>query len=154
MAIENINFKIKTATEEYIYSHLMECKDSFIPPLDKKVNIRDYSKKIAELSITFEAWTEGVLIGLIAAYFNDTETQLGYITNVSIIKEQKNKGITSELLENCIKYARQNNFKEIILEVHKDNTPAINLYEKFNFLNFDSKKNNRLMKLQLLNNEQ
>jgi len=150
MDIENINFKIKTATEEHIFSHLMTCKDNFIPPLHKKVNIGDYSKKIADRSVTFEAWEGNRLIGLVAAYLNDKETQTGYITNVSITKEHKNKGITSELLENCIKYARENNFKEIILEIHKDNTPAINLYEKFNFLNFDSKKDHTLLKLQLL----
>jgi ribosomal protein S18 acetylase RimI-like enzyme len=47
----------------------------------------------------------------------------------------------------CINYAKQNNFKEINLEVHKDNTKAINLYHKFGFLDYGNKDEFRLMKL-------
>ena len=61
----NIDYNTKTALVEDIYFHLKECNYNFIPPLDEKVNIMNYSKKIYEKAITFEAWNEKILIALI-----------------------------------------------------------------------------------------
>jgi ribosomal protein S18 acetylase RimI-like enzyme len=133
MAIETIEYKIKTASEEDIYSHLLECKDGFIPPLDETVNILEYSVKIIERSVTFEAWEDELLAGFIAAYFNDLNTHTGYITNVSLLKKYEGKGIAAALMRMCIQYAGQNDFQEIKLEVHQDNKAAIYLYRRFQF---------------------
>ena len=147
----NIQYKTKTATEEEIFSHLIECNDNFRPPLDEKVNIQEYSNKLFEKSLTFEAWTGQTLIGLVAAYFNDLKNYSGYITNVSVVRKYTGKGIASELLNICIEYAIKNNFKEIILEVAKEGNNAIHLYKNFGFLKFKSKGDVLLMKLVLAN---
>ena len=144
-----IKFKIKNATEAEILSHLFECNDNFTPSLDEKVNIPDYSKKIFEKSVTFEAWEGHHLVGLISAYFNNVETGGGYITSVSVVKGYEGKGIASELMNSCIDYARQNKFREIILEVSEGNLSAINLYKKFNFQKYENKRNLTLMRLGL-----
>ena len=87
------------------------------------------------------------MIGLIAAYFNDTTNYSGYITTVSLIEKYIGSGIASELMNICMSYAKRCNFKEINLEVHKDNIKAIHLYHKFGFLDFANKDNFILMKL-------
>ena len=130
----NINYNTKTALMENIYSHLRECNENFIPPLDEKVNIMNYSKKIYENAITFEAWNEKVLIGLIAAYLNDTVNKKAFITNVSTIKSYMGKGIANELMKMCISYSKNHNFNEINLEVSSKNTDALNLYKKYGFV--------------------
>ncbi len=130
----NINYKTKTALTEEIYSHLKECNENFIPPLEEKVNIMNYSKKIFENAITFEAWNEKILVGLIAAYLNDTENKSGFITNVSTIKSYMGKGIANELMKMCINYSKNYNFKEINLEVSSKNADALNLYLKYGFV--------------------
>ena len=130
----NINYNTKTAQVEDIYSHLKECNNNFIPPLDEKVNIMNYSKKIYEKAITFEAWNEKILIGLIATYLNDAENKMAFITNVSTIKAYMGKGIANELMKMCISYSESHNFNEIILEVSSKNTDALNLYKKYGFV--------------------
>ncbi|MFA8433736.1 MAG: GNAT family N-acetyltransferase [Marinifilaceae bacterium] len=141
-----IQYREKTANVQEIYEHLMECKNSFNPPLDQTVNIGDYSKKIFDKSVTFEAWFDQKLIGCVAAYFNDLEKFSGFITNVSVSGDFTGKGIGSQLLHNCIEYAQKNRFKEIVLEVSPKSRGAIQLYRSFNFQENGSKNNLLVMK--------
>ena len=110
----NLDYTIKTATEEQIFSHLHGCNDSFITPLNERVELHEYSKKIFDKSMTFEAWENKFLVGLVSAYFNDNENSFGYITNVSTTKKFTGKGIASILLKNCIEYAKQHNFAKFL----------------------------------------
>lgn len=128
-----IKYSVGTASETAIYSHLNKCNEDFIPPLDKKVNIQVYATKIFKKSVTFEAWDGEIMIGLVAAYFNDFEGKTSYITNVSTIGEYRGKGIATNLLKNCIAYARQKKNKCICLEVEKSNHYAVNFYKKMGF---------------------
>ena len=128
-----ISYKIRTAALNDIFNHLIKCNENFIPALDQKVDIAAYSKKIAENSITFEAWINGELAGLIAAYFNEENAKNGFISNVSIIKEYAGKGIASKLMEMCISYGVQHQFSEISLEVLRHNISAMQLYKKYDF---------------------
>ena len=146
MIVLNPHYKIKTATKEQIYLHLKQCNNDFIPPLDNKVNINEYAEKLFAQSVTFEAWEDESLAGLIAAYFNDKKNETGFITNVSVLNNHGGKGIASQLLRMCIKYAIQNNFKEVMLEVFKLNKPAINLYKKNGFTLFENKNDLLIMR--------
>ncbi len=142
-----LKYTERMASNQDIYSHLMKCNEDFIPHLEKKVNIQDYSTKIFEKAVTFEAWSGDTLVGLVAAYFNDPCGEAGYITNVSTIKAYMGKDIASILINLSIDYARQHSFKNIFLEVEKANQPAINLYKKFRFQEFENKHSAMLMKL-------
>lgn len=142
----NIDYKIKEADIQNISTHLNKCKDNFIPALDEKVNISEYSKKIVENSVTFEAWINNNLVGFIAAYFNDVNNYSGFITNVSVINEYAGKGLASQLLENCINYATEKKFREISLEVSVKNEPAIRLYRKYDFYEISYKNDLIIMK--------
>lgn len=144
MEIENITYKTKTVSENDISLHLTKCNDSFLPPLNTRVNIADYSKKIFDNAVTFEAWNDKELIGLIATYFNE-ENKFGFITSVSVTKDYMGEGIASKLLQLCLEYATNNNYKEIKLEVFKDNIPAINFYKKYNFTQFATKDDSIFM---------
>lgn len=148
MNANTISYKVKTADEKDIYSHLMECSDEFIPPLKERVNITEYSKKISDKAITFEAWENNKLVGLIATY-TDNDTKRSFITNVSVLKTYMNLGIGGALLNMCITYCKEKKWKEIKLEVHKDNLPAINFYIKFNFLKTDTKGDIFVMNLNI-----
>ncbi len=54
--------------------------------------------------------------------------------SVSVLKEYWNKGIGSSLLREIIRFAKDNSFEIIDLQVRSDNTAAIHLYEKFGFV--------------------
>lgn len=149
METPDLEYKIKTADHEQIYSHLKECRAYFMPPLHEKTDVLEYSKKLFEKAVTFEAWSKKNLIGLIAAYFNNLQSRSGFITSVSVTRNYEGKGVASELLRMCIHYARQNSFVEIKLEVSEENKPAIHLYKKFEFGKFANKNDLLIMKLDI-----
>ncbi len=151
MTEESITFKKGTASVDEVFAHLNKCNNNFVPPLNNKVDIGLYSKKIVENSITFEAWIKDELVGLIAAYFNDTTKTTGYITSVSTVSEYAGRGIASQLLKMCIGYGIQNQFKIILLEVSQHNNNAIYLYKKYDFCEIGRKEENIIMKNFLVN---
>ena len=125
-------YQIKTATEADIAAHLTRCAAEFVPSLDQRVNIPVYAAKLAAKAVSFEAWQETLLAGLIACYFN-VETRQAYISSVSVNKELKGSGAALQLLQNCLQYAKQCGMTTIRLEVNKDNLRAINFYERNGF---------------------
>jgi|ERR1035437_9387149 ribosomal protein S18 acetylase RimI-like enzyme len=151
MKLENIIFKTKTASENDIRIHFQNCNNVFLPPLNDKINFIEYVKKVFNNAVTFEAWDDKELIGLIAAYFN-SEGKFGFITNLSVLKEYSGAGIASKLLLMGIEYAKQNNLESIKLEVSNANTQAINFYKKHNFLKIGTKDNSIIMNCPLPKN--
>lgn len=139
-------YKVKTASEEAIYQHLMACDEYFKPALSKKVAIGEYSKKIFEKAITFEAWHDAILSGMVAVYFNEAN-QFAFITNVSVMRDAVKAGIASQLMKMCIEYSFATHIKEITLEVNSQNNNAIELYKKFNFSYTGTKGDEIVMKL-------
>jgi ribosomal protein S18 acetylase RimI-like enzyme len=122
------------ASEAEIAEHLSCCDADFVPPLSGRVEINDYAKKIASKATRFEAWSGGTLVGLVAAYCNDREKHIAYITSVSVLHEWMGKGVSARLMSRCIEHAKAFGMRQISLEVANDNTPAIRLYEKNGFV--------------------
>jgi ribosomal protein S18 acetylase RimI-like enzyme len=129
-----IEFQSNKATETEIAKHLLHCDADFVPPLSNRVKINDYAKKIASKATRFEAWSGDTLIGLVATYCNDQENRIAYITSVSVLREWTSKGVAARLLEQCLEHAKASGMRQISLEVAKNNTLAIKLYEKSGFV--------------------
>jgi ribosomal protein S18 acetylase RimI-like enzyme len=129
-----IEFSSNRATEIEIADHLLRCDANFIPPLNSRVGITGYANKIAEHATRFEAWAAGEMIGLVAAYCNNTEQSTAYITSVSVLPAWQGKSIASELLEQCARYAGALGLRRLALEVDNRNVGAIKLYEKQGFI--------------------
>ena len=55
------------------------------------------------------------------------------IANIVVKEEYRNKKIGSKLIEYLIKIGKEENIKNITLEVKVSNNIAINLYKKYNF---------------------
>ncbi len=127
-------YTLNKASEAEIVEHLETCGSDFVPPLSGRVKIRDYAKKIFSKAMRFEAWSAGTLVGLVAAYCNDQEKRIAYITNVSVLREWKGKGVAAQLMSQCVEHARASGMGRISLEVAGNNTPAIKLYEKSGFV--------------------
>jgi ribosomal-protein-alanine N-acetyltransferase len=140
-----VYYKIKTASCEVIIEHLNRCTNFFNPPLHTYVDIQKYGEKIDNHAITFEAWDENTLVGLIAAYFNDENTKIGFITNVSMLKEYQGLGIASKLLLLTIEYGKEHNFRMLRLEVNKINQKALTLYKRHGFVETQQNENSVMM---------
>jgi len=145
----NIEYKIGVGSQNEIYLHLLDCDKFFIPKLSEKVNISEYSEKIFNKAINFEAWDNERLIGLVSMYINEEDTSFGYITDISIINEYKNRGIASNLLKKWIKYSKDINLNWISLKVDTKNVSAVNLYNKFNFMEEKHKNSSSFFKVRI-----
>lgn len=143
-----------------------KCRDVIIKEIDKlfpdfKVRPIDYKhiKQIAKLEeICFSTpWTEdgitesfergtkffvaekdGEVLGYvgISAVLDE-----GYITNVAVFPEARQKGVASALLNFLFRFAKEKGLVFISLEVRESNTPAISLYSKFGFKQEGVRKN-------------
>lgn len=134
-----IVFKINTASEDVILTHLNHCNNQFVPALGTRVSLEVYAKKMVDYAILFEAWADERLIGMVAMYLNDQKH--GYITNVSVYNEYGRKGIAKQIFLNLIEYSKANKISEIKLEVSAINIAAINLYKYFGFESIEEKNN-------------
>jgi len=128
-----VEYQSNHASAMEIAEHLSRCDADFVPPLSSRVEIKDYAEKIARSATRFEAWSCGKMIGLVAAYCNDQENHIAYITSVSLLKEWIGKGIATHLLHQCIEHAKASGMRQIALEVASNNTSALKLYEKSGF---------------------
>ncbi|MBE6786989.1 MAG: ribosomal-protein-alanine N-acetyltransferase [Ruminococcaceae bacterium] len=65
----------------------------------------------------------------------------GYITNIAVFPEYRNKGVATALLLKLFSLASEKNLSFISLEVRESNHSAISLYEKMGFLQEGKRKN-------------
>ena len=148
MTAEACRFCIDESTEKDIRAHLLCCDAQFSPPLSRRVDIEEYSRKIRERGLTFEAWNGDTLVGLVAAYL-DIPDRRCFITDVSVREEFTGKGIAESLMNECLGYARHSSISSIALEVSPDSRPAIKLYEKLGFRLVERRRNTLLMRYEL-----
>lgn len=69
----------------------------------------------------------GILIRIV------DKNMMFHIYTIGTLEAYRNKCVASELLIECINDMFENGNIEVILDVHSDNIPAYNLYEKFGF---------------------
>lgn len=130
-----VKFLLSKASTVQIADHLLCCDADFVPPLSSRVEIRAYAQKIVGHNATrCEAWSDGTLVGLAAAYCNNQKSRIAYVTSVSVLKEWTRKGIAAGLLGQCVEQAKVSGMRQISLEVAADNISAIKLYEKSGFI--------------------
>jgi ribosomal protein S18 acetylase RimI-like enzyme len=134
----SIVYDTNRGSETEIEKHLRHCDAEFVAALSDKVSIGSYARKIFERSVRFEAWADGELIGLVAAYCNEPRHETAFITNVSVLPGWTSRGSASVLMSNCIEHARSSGFRRVALEVSVENSRALNLYKKFGFVAGDA----------------
>lgn len=148
MTKDRIAFASCTASADAIFAHL-SCGAIRAALRTKGIDIRAYAEKLATHATTFEAWRGDRLVGLIAAYFNDSAMGRAYISNVSVLDEECGKGIASALLRTCLDGAAAAGFDVAALEAIRRNAPAMALYERFGFQEYGGGEETVRMKLPL-----
>ena len=132
--IDSVDFDIDRSSQAEIAACLLACDVDFLPPLSSRVLIADYAAKLCDCSTRFEAWCDGELVGLVAAYLNAADRQTGFITSVCTQKPWINRGIASRLLGMCLAHADNAGFRAVELEVDGRNRSAVHLYLKTGFV--------------------
>ncbi|MCC9602038.1 GNAT family N-acetyltransferase [Stieleria sp. JC731] len=126
-----------------LVGHLECCSDQFIPALADRVNVADYAKKLHCNATRFEAWHEGELVGLVAAYFSKSDANsetpqpehddVGFISNVSVLRQFGGRGIATNLVQQTIQFSKDHRVLLLELKVNRDNDAAVSLYGKLGF---------------------
>ena len=129
-----LEFHTGRATYADILSHLQECDASFLPALSSRVDLASYAKKISCSAVTFEAWHGHRLVGLVASYFNDQNSGVGFITSVSTAPDWKGRGAGRALMTMALDYAESHGFMTVNLEVGESNLSALGLYDRLGFV--------------------
>lgn len=124
-----VRFARNLSSTDDIRLHLTACSPSFVPPLDSRVAIPDYSAKLALRAERFEAWTDDRLVGLVALYCpaaSQPDSSDAFVSNVSVLPSFTRRSIAKSLLLEAIAYARRCS-GGIVLEVdHR--AAALGLY--------------------------
>ena len=89
-------------------------------------------------TIFLVAEEEGRILGYIGMYLAMDE---GEITNVAVMKQERQRGIGGMLLKEIKKEAERRAIARIVLEVRVSNDSAIRLYEREDFQNCGVRKN-------------
>lgn len=147
MTLRTIQYLEQSATRDDIQSHLEFCDADYLPPLSSRVDIPSYAAKLHARACTFEAWQDRALVGLVAAYLNDTGERAGFITSVSVVPGLAGQGVAAALLKMCIDGAWNRGMRRLDLQVSRANLRAIGLYEKFGFTRFDGGTGDITMRL-------
>jgi ribosomal protein S18 acetylase RimI-like enzyme len=99
-----------------------------------QINIDSYVDKILKNATIITINKNHQLQGFIAYYDNDIKKEFAYLTMIAIRKENENTGYGRMLMELSIKEIKKLGFKKYRLEVYHKNFKAINLYEKYGFV--------------------
>ncbi len=153
MQNQSLQYSINKSNLLQVIEHLTACDNGFVPALSTQVKLDQYSKKMVENATRFEAFSNNILVGLIACYLNDYKNQIGFITNVSVMSSFNGRGIAKQLLAMLMQYAAENHFNTISLEVNKLNLPALSLYKKAGFVLANEKQDVLQMTIQINNNK-
>lgn len=129
-----LEFTQDTSNVATVRDHIRACDEAFAPRLSERVDIAAYAEKIGAKARRFEAWFNGELVGLVAAYCNAPDRQTAFVTSVSVLPHSQGRGIASLLMQRCVSEARALGFRRLELEVGFDNDSAIALYRKQGFV--------------------
>jgi ribosomal protein S18 acetylase RimI-like enzyme/SAM-dependent methyltransferase len=149
-----IEFAINTASTTQVADHLRSCDADFVARLGARVDILSYSQKLSERATRFEAWSGGVLVGMVAAYLTHAEDRVAHITNVSVEKTWTGQGIAAHLLRQCLNHGWKAGAHAFSLEVAADNAVARRLYGRAGFRTINAQTSNVTMRLNLIDGTQ
>jgi ribosomal protein S18 acetylase RimI-like enzyme len=127
-----IRYTVDESSEAQVLEHLRACSSNFVPPLDTRIDVKSYAAKLVAHARRFEAWRDTSLVGLIAAYFNQSERSC-FVTNVSVTPAEQRKGIAALLLDQCLAAATNAGLATTRLEVSTGAIGARRLYESRGF---------------------
>lgn len=149
MSTPSVEWHVNAADAGLIAAHLRACDDTFVPTLSSRVDIEEYAQKLTARSERFEAWSNGVLVGLLAVYCNDLDGRIAYITSVSVMPDSRGHGIASRLIALCVGKVAALGHMAIELEVGTRNEAAARLYEKHGFLSVRASAQTTILRLAL-----
>ena len=143
---------INTANTSNLMEHYNHCGENLRLGIEQQHPLSEYIEKILTYAVLYEYWENDLLTGLAAVYENRGAEYPAYLTCMSIVTESLGKKIASRIMQLVIESLKNKKISLLTLEVHKNNTAALGLYEKFGFsivCESEKRKNFWIMQLSL-----
>lgn len=105
-------------------------------PLSEREHLTVLASKFEKSGTISCIQENGEMIALCAGYTNDKKNQLGYISVVASLPEYANKGYGKIVVQGFIEKAKNAGMRAIHLYTDKDNSSALNMYEKLGFVDW------------------
>lgn len=105
--------------------------NEYNPPLDTKVELRQYAEKILNNAILLVEMIDENVVGMVVLYCNDENTKKAYIPLVGVLPTYQHRGIASKLMKEAIAFVRVQGYK--LIGIHSNNMVAVHLYSKLGF---------------------
>ena len=131
MTLEIIPFKTDYSQDFYNLNTEWLEKYFYVEPYDEKILSNPQKYIIDTGGFIFFIKNETKVIGTIALIDQHNYFEL---SKMAILPEFRGLKIGQQLIEYCIRFAKQKKWKSITLYSHKKLVPAINLYKKVGFI--------------------
>ena len=131
MTLEIIPFKTDYSQDFYNLNTEWLEKYFYVEPYDEKILSNPQKYIINTGGFIFFIKNETKVIGTIALIDQHNYFEL---SKMAILPEFRGLKIGQQLIEYCIRFAKQKKWKSITLYSHKKLVPAINLYKKVGFI--------------------
>jgi ribosomal protein S18 acetylase RimI-like enzyme/SAM-dependent methyltransferase len=142
---QDVVFGRDEADARAVEVHLRDCDSDFDPPLSQRVDITSYAVRLVEKAVRLEAWNDGRLVGLVAAYANTGAGGSAFITNVSVLPSFRGRGLAERLVASALAHLKGQGFARVELEVGRGAAAAISLYRKLGFQDFGDGRTGMMM---------
>lgn len=111
--------------------------------IDKSVTIEPWTERLYVecIGVGYECWVivqDQEVIGFGVMNYAANEA---HILNIAVTPSRQREGQGERMLQHLLNLARQHGCDEIFLEVRVSNTPAIELYKKYSFVEVGMRKN-------------
>lgn len=136
--IDDFHLYEKELTMLYLASFSHGSESEFISELDAKLALQSTLNKGAGIVVISDKQLVGLILFHSLALDDDFSakqlTNSLYIAEVMVDKNYRGKGIAKQMLEKVEMLAISDRFKSLSLRVWDENTAALSLYKKMNFV--------------------
>lgn len=119
------------SNSEDMKNFLLRIDNVLTPRLSLRVDICEYSKKLARLADVFNAYVEGKFAGSVVIYMNSG--QEGFVSSFTVFPEYQRQGVGTKLWSEVVKDANRRGINRISLDVYEENHKAIKFYAVLGF---------------------
>jgi len=124
---DKLNIEVHLLREEYVDKvHAME-QDSYPDAWSKELFLSEINSRLGKFFVFI---ANGELIGYAGYWLGNNEA---HITKFTVAPAYRRKGLGTLFMNYLFKKAKEDNAKDMILEVRESNTPARLLYKKMGF---------------------
>lgn len=126
----------KNITEKELYNYLVQVDNDFPVALSDKLELTKLSKKLYERADVVVERVGGRVVGIVAGYATNSQTDIAFISIVSVSKFFRGQKLGEKMIRTFLNLAYNCKCKGVELYTTKDNYVALRCYEKIGFTNY------------------